>query len=103
MERWLFETTWVHVFEEDTADGAVYRSENDVIPLSRRPRERLSLDPDGSARLYAAGPDDRFVERRATWKDERGTLVIVPDTGDMEVRIIDRSPSRLIVRKARRP
>jgi hypothetical protein len=75
----LFATRWVHVFEEDTADGDVYRPEDGDIPLSRRPRERIEFAPDGSARVFEGGPDDRLVARQAA------------------VRIIDRSPDRLVV------
>ena len=90
--------TWVHVFEEDTVDGAVYRSEDDAIPLSRRPRERLELSPDGSARIFAPGPDDRLMEQRATWREDGGALVVRARAGGPELRIVERSPSRLVVR-----
>jgi hypothetical protein len=62
----LFETTWVHVFEEDGSEGAVYRPDESVLPLSRRPRQRLSFYPDGSARLMVSGPDDRLHEIAVT-------------------------------------
>jgi hypothetical protein len=75
----LAATRWVHVFEEDTADGAVYRPEDADIPLSRRPREQIEFSPDGSARVFEGGPDDRLVARRAA------------------VRIIEQSPDRLVV------
>ena len=94
----LFNTTWVHVFEEDTGAGAVYKPEEGAIPLSRRPRERIELDEDGTARLFRPGPDDRFIEQPASWKDEAGTLVVRPTDGG-ELRITDRSPERLVVQK----
>ena len=94
----LFATTWVHVFEEDDAQGAVYRAEDDAtIPLSRRPRERLRLEPDGSAGISGAGPDDRNIEQPATWTEEGGAVVISPRTGKARFRIVERSPSRLLV------
>ena len=93
----LFATTWVHVFEEDTDRGAVYRPEDSDVPLSRRPRERLRVDPGGSARLFVSGPDDRLVEKSATWKDEGDALVIRASEGGTELRVIDRSPTRLVV------
>jgi hypothetical protein len=94
----LFETRWVHVFEEDTAAGAVFRAEDGDVPLSRRPRERLELDRDGSARLYVAGADDRLVDRPATWTEESGALVVRARDGGAEARIVERSPERLVVR-----
>lgn len=95
----LFKTTWVRVFEEDTDAGAVYRPEDAAIPLSRRPRERIELDPDGSARLFLPGPDDRFVEQPASWIDRKGVLVIRAREGGAELRITDRSAERLVVQK----
>jgi hypothetical protein len=80
----------------------VYRAEDDAIPLSRRPRERLELERDGGARLLMPGGDDRLVERRATWREEGGALVIRPQDGGAELRIVARSPARLVVQVAGR-
>jgi hypothetical protein len=88
----------VHVFEEDTAEGAVYRPEDADIPLSRRPRERLVLEPDGRAKLYTQGPDDRYVEQPATWRDEGGTVVIQARQGGPVLRVVKWSPTRLVIR-----
>jgi hypothetical protein len=93
----LFTTTWVHVFEEDTPAGAVYRAEDDDIPLSRRPRERLELDKDGDARVFTSGPDDRMVDHAARWHEEDGVLIVRAREGGPELRIVDRSKKRLIV------
>ncbi len=93
----LFGTRWVHVFEEDTPAGAVYRAEDDAIPLSRRPRERLELGPDGAARLFLPGPDDRLTEQPATWREEGGTVVVRAREEGTELRIVERSPARLVV------
>jgi hypothetical protein len=60
-------TRWVHVFEEDTQDGAVYRPDTGPIPLSRRPREAMILRADGSATLESGGPDDRPLGRPGRW------------------------------------
>jgi hypothetical protein len=87
---------WVHVFEEDSSEGAVYRPDEGNIPLSRRPREQLVLGADGRGTLFAGGSDDRLAGRPITWRDqnEPGTS---RDAG-ADVRIIDRSPDRLVVR-----
>lgn len=89
--------TWVHVFEEDTAEGAVFRPENADIPLSRRPRERIALNADGTAVLLMPGPDDRFVPQPARWTEEQGTLV-VRDAGDLvRLRVIEQAADRIVV------
>jgi hypothetical protein len=97
----LFTTRWVHVFEEDTAAGAVFRPEDGAIPLSRRPREQLEFDPDGTARLMKAGPDDRLVEEPATWREGgAGPTAGLADRGT-DLRIVDRKPDRLVVKFGR--
>jgi hypothetical protein len=93
----LFGPTWVHVFEEDTPAGAVYRAEDGDIPLSRRPRARLKLDRDGSAHVFVPGPADRPVEQAAHWRDENGVLVVRSSDSRIELRITERSPERLVV------
>jgi hypothetical protein len=94
----LFGTRWVHVFEEDTPEGAVYRPEDGDIPLSRRPRERLELSADGTAKIITPGPDDRLVEKPATWTSgARETAAAASSPAD--VVIVKESPSRLIVRR----
>jgi hypothetical protein len=98
MQSRLFATGWVHVFEEDTAEGAVYRPEDSDIPLSRRPRERLKLAPDGTALFYISGPDDRYVEQPATWREEGGAVIVRARGGGPALRIVDQSPTRLLVK-----
>jgi hypothetical protein len=68
----LFGTTWVHVFEEDSSEGAVYRPEQDDIPLSRSRVSGFLLEPNGAARMLIPGPDDRYVEEPAKWSKEQG-------------------------------
>jgi hypothetical protein len=96
-EDWLFSTRWVHVFEEDTAEDAVYRPEDAKVPLSRRPRERLELRRDGTASLFLPGPDDRLVEKAATWSFRDGEILVRTREG-RELTIRERSAKRLLVR-----
>ena len=98
MENRLFATAWVHAFEEDTAEGAVYRPRGSKLPLSRRPRQRLELDADGTARIFVEGPDDRYIEQPASWREEDGAVVVRAREGGVALRIVDRSPDRLVVR-----
>lgn len=98
----LFTARWVHVFEEDSAQGAVYRPDSEDLPLSRRPRDQFELSADGSARLFLPGPGDRPEAVPATWSDEGESLVIraaaSPGHPGRELRVIRREPRRLVVR-----
>lgn len=100
-ERGVLAKTWVHVFEEDTAAGAVYRPEESDIPLSRRPRERFVLEKGGVARIFAPGPDDRYIEQAGEWKREGNTLVVRAREGGIELEVVERSPNALRVRTRR--
>jgi hypothetical protein len=94
-------TVWVHVFEQDTPEGAVYLPEDSNIPLSRRPRERIELGADGKAALLVPGPDDRFIRQPARWTEE-GQDVVVRDVSDaVKLRIVERSPNRMVVKLAK--
>jgi hypothetical protein len=89
--------TWVHVFEQDTSAGSVFRPASADIPLSRRPRERLELNADGSGQIWLPGPDDRLVAQPAHWSRESDAVVLRTRDGD-EYRIVDASAERLVVR-----
>lgn len=98
----LVATGWVHAYEEDTADGAVYRPRGTKLPLSRRPRERLELAADGTAVMFVQGPDDRYVEQPATWRDDDGAVVVTARSGDRQLRIVAHSADRLVVQSERK-
>jgi hypothetical protein len=95
----LFTTRWVHLFEEDTAQGEVYAPEDGPIPLSRRPRERLELKPDGSALVFGPGADDRPAPRPAHWTANDDGVVVQPDSGSAPLRIVERSSTRLVIQR----
>jgi len=98
----LFGTEWVHVFEEDGKEGAVYRPEGCELPLSRRPRQRLSFSPDGSARLVVPGPDDRLHEVEARWTEEKDEITVSAEGAAVSVRTLHvrvQSRDRLLVRR----
>ena len=100
----MFDTKWIHAFEEDTGKGDVYRPETDDIPLSRRPRQRLMLRSDGSALVWLPGADDRPVEKGATWRREGDGFVVTRKSdagGADEWRVSVTSPTRLLVKSSR--
>jgi hypothetical protein len=98
-----FGIRWVHVFEEDTPAGDVYRPDGADIPLSRRPRECLELDPDGTARVYLAGPGDRPEPVETKWRKDGEAITIAarpsPAGARRERRIVEWRADRLVVRK----
>src|SRR5262245_49048503 len=89
---------WVHVFEEDTAAGAVFRPESADIPLSRRPRERVEFQSGGGATIWKGGPDDRPAPSAARWTQEGDELVARDSGGAVRLRVIEQSPDRLVVK-----
>jgi hypothetical protein len=92
-------TTWVHVFEKDTPEGAVYLPEDAPgIPLSRRPRERIELGADGKATFFVAGPDDRFIPQPAKWSNEGDDVAVRDVSNAVKLRIVERTPDRLVVK-----
>jgi hypothetical protein len=100
----VFHSRWIHAFEEDSAEGDVYRPETEAIPLSRRPRQRLELAPDGSAQVWIPGSDDRPRAGQARWHSEGEEIVVnvAADGGRPEqvLRVSIQSATRLVVRKA---
>jgi hypothetical protein len=99
----LFGIRWIHVFEEDTVDAEVYRPETQDVPLSRRPRCRLELSPDGTARILVPGPADRLVESRGVWRPEgeRASVGARGSPGEEAavrlIRVREHSQARLVV------
>jgi hypothetical protein len=105
----LFKGTWVHVFEEDGPEGQVYRPSSGKVPLSRRPRRRISFSPDGSARVVVAGEDDRLHELEAHWTEKDGEITVAPKAGVMRgkskaafepLRFEVKAKDRLVLRRA---
>jgi hypothetical protein len=90
--------TWIHVFEEDSAAGAVFKPENADIPLSRRPRQRVELKPGGTATIWTGQPDDRLGAVACTWTREGDDLVVRDSRDTVRMRIVDQSTDRLLVK-----
>src|SRR5262245_61121659 len=98
---------WVHMFEEDTDQGAVYRRDRGDVPLSRRPRERLEINEDGTARMLVGGPDDRSKAIPGTWSAKEGEVIVRLEPPDSraasvsakEYRVVECSADRLVIRQ----
>ena len=97
---------WVHVEGDDTEHGAVYRDAAGDIPLSRRPKDYLEFDSDGTVRRLATGPDDRARETdRTRWSDRDGSVhftFTTPDArGQTAYRIASHTGDQLVVQRGR--
>lgn len=91
---------WIHVFERDRGDAAVFLRVDADIPLSRRPRERLRLERDGTATWMTAGPADGPVVHDARWSREGDQLVVLDRGGARILRVLECTADRLLVRFA---
>lgn len=95
--RNIFGIVWIHVFEQDTADGAVFLPEDADIPLSRRPRERFVLRADGSASWFTADAGDRPSAADAQWTIEDADVRLRDDRGRPILRLSDYSDPRRVI------
>jgi hypothetical protein len=94
LPRALFEGVFVHAFEEDGPEGAVYRPDGEEIRRSRRPRERLSFAADGSVRLRVGGADDRLRDVKGRWTEVAGEIRVATESAPDAPRVA----STLVVR-----
>ena len=90
---------WVHAFEDDQAEGEVYRPASATFALSRRPREAFELHRDGSALVFRGAPDDRSMAHEAKWSDTPRGIVVEDKDGAVLYRIVERTPAQVIVRR----
>lgn len=100
----LLQQRWTHSFEEDSADGQVYRPRSWNFPLSRRPREAFELRADGTANLFLPGAADRPEAADASWTEEEGQLVIrAVKKGahdPLTLRVVGSTADKLLVRRS---
>lgn len=87
---------WIHLFEEDSARGAVYVPETTDVPLSRRPREVLEFGADGRARVFRPSADDRLVSDTATWVLKGTDLRLESQDGATRHLRVE-SPTRIVL------
>jgi hypothetical protein len=63
---------WIHSFEEDTETEKVYRTEDFDFPLSRQPREQITIKGNGKITLADSFESDKPEGKTSRWeaKDE---------------------------------
>lgn len=99
--RALFEKTWVQALEEASDEGVVFRPQAAELPLSRRPRQRLTFFPDGKATVVVTGPDDRLHDVEARWTENAGEITVEPEPSARSFRTLHlrlKADDRLIAR-----
>ena len=94
----LYDKTWLHAVEEDSADVTVYRPNTYSFPPSRG-RTGFSLDADGTFRMLRIAPTDGLEEHQGRWKMVKKDLMHVtiagPEPEDFYLQIISASPELL--------
>ncbi|GAA3984136.1 hypothetical protein GCM10023085_77810 [Actinomadura viridis] len=92
---------WIHAFEEDTPDAAVYRPAEHPFRPARRPRRRLEFRADGTFAERRPGPDDRLYEIRGRWERQGPGRIAVSFPGGggtaFGITVLSRSGDRLEV------
>jgi hypothetical protein len=98
----LYEKTWLHSTEEDSADHKVYRPNTYNFPPSRG-RTGFALEKDGLFRLYSIAPTDGLEEHKGEWKMVKPTLLRVSfpekDLSGFDLELISVSEDLLKVRQ----
>lgn len=100
----VFGQTWLHSFEEDSADVRIYRSNTFDFPPSRG-RTGFTLKEDGTFIRYGIAPTDGLEEQPGTWKATGKNRVKAQLEGRQEpaqeMELLTVEPGKLRVRQLR--
>jgi hypothetical protein len=98
----LYDKTWLHSDEEDSADFKVYRLNTYNFPPSRG-RTGFALEKDGLFRLYTIAPTDGLEEHKGEWKMVKQNRLRVSfpekELSGFDLELISISEDRLKVRQ----
>jgi len=94
---------WIHAFEEDTEETAVYRPADHPFRPARRPRRRIEFRADGTFTEGRPGPDDRPREVRGRWERQAPDRIAVtfPEgrRAPFGITVLSRTGDRLVIAK----
>jgi hypothetical protein len=92
--------TWMHSYEEDTAEKMIFRKDNHPLPPSRG-RVGYSFNSDGSVIKIAPDPVDRLLKIKGKWTiDHVNQIKIqIPGTSDIVFRVSSLDKDCLIIKK----
>lgn len=91
------EGRWVHVHEEDTEAGSVYRREGADLPPSRG-RTTLELRSDGTYAGTVPGPADAPQDAGGTWSLDGDRITLSDGRSARELDVVSVEQDRLVVR-----
>ncbi|TQN41735.1 hypothetical protein FHU33_1113 [Blastococcus colisei] len=91
---------WMHSFEEDHGDVAVYRPSDYAFPPARG-RDGIEFSDDGSFTEWAVGRGDAREPVPGRWETAAGdTVAVSTDRGGQQVlEVVHLGPDRLEVRR----
>lgn len=95
---------WIHAFEEDTGEAAVYRPADHPFRPARRPRRRIEFGADGTFTEHRPGPDDRPRPVRGHWAWQKANRIAVtfPEGrggAPFGITVLSRTGDRLLIAK----
>jgi hypothetical protein len=92
---------WVHSFEEDHEDVAVYRPFEYAFPPGRAPRDGIEFSADGSFTEWGAGRGDARIPVPGRWRAAGADAVAVTTErgGEQVLEVVRMAPDRLEVRR----
>jgi hypothetical protein len=98
----VYDKTWLHAYEEDSAGVEVSRPNTYAFPPSRG-RTGFSLSADGTFRLFSIAPTDGLEEHSGRWKLIEKNLLRISFEGEQpegfDIYIVSLSTDLLKIRK----
>ena len=98
----VYDKTWLHAVEEDSAEVEVYRPNTYAFPPSRG-RTGFSLSANGTFRLFSIAPTDGLEEHPGRWKKISNDLLRISFEGEQpegfDLQIISLTPDLLKIKK----
>lgn len=91
---------WIHSYEEDEGDEAVFRPSNYDFPLTRRPRESFELKAGGKLVKNEATHSDSVKEAEGKWELEDDKVIFQSESGTNQTKqIASCDQDKLVLKK----
>ncbi len=91
---------WIHSYEEDDGDEAVFRPSSYDFPLTRRPRESFELKAGGKLVKGEATASDSVREAQGKWELEDDKVIFHNESGlNQTKQIASCEEDKLVLKK----